>query len=94
MADRITRKHLDALCARLNRITESPMTYMDEQRNILIGHWHISCAYGGFCLVRTCNIHGGESQPMGHMGHRPARQVYELTHAFIAGLEFAKHGSN
>jgi len=92
MADRITRKHLDALCARLNRITDSPMTYMDEQRNILIGHWHVSSAYGGFCLVRTSNEFGGVSQPMGQMGHQPARQVYELTHAFIKGIEFAKHG--
>ncbi len=92
MADRITRKHLDALCAHLNRITKSPMTYMDGNRNILVGHWHMSSAYGGFCLVRTSNTSGGVSQPMGHMGHQPARRVYELTHAFIAGLEFAKYG--
>ncbi len=90
--ERITRKHLDALCARLNRLTNSPMTYMDADRRILPGNWHIDGAYGGYCLMRTCANGSGAGQPMGHTGHLTARELYNLMHAFIAGLEFAKYG--
>ena len=90
--ERITKTHLQCLARRLNVMTKSPTEYKTGDR-INVGHWHISCAYGGFSLVRTANESGGESQPMGHAGHTPARDLYERIHAFIRGIEFAREGA-
>lgn len=91
--ERITIKHLRALCERLNRITGSPMTYSSHKAGepfcSNIGHFHISQAYGGYCLQRVSNTSGGVSCPLFH-GHMPARHVYNEMHAFIRGLEFQK----
>lgn len=90
--ERITVKHLQAIAHRLNKITNSPATYMDGNRNILVGHFHIDRAYGGFSLHRTANSSGGVTMPMGFAGHVPARKLYEKMHAFMAGIEFARRG--
>ena len=90
--ERITIKHLEAIARRLNKMTNSPTTYMDANRNILVGHFHIDRAYGGFSLCRTDNSSGGVTQPMGYAGHVPARELYERMHAFMAGIEFAIRG--
>ena len=87
--ERITIKHLEAIAHRLNKMTDSPTTYMDGNRNILVGHFHIDRAYSGFSLHRTANSSGGVTQPMGHAGSVPARELYEKMHAFMAGIEFA-----
>lgn len=87
--ERITIKHLEAIAHRLNKITGSPTTYRDADRNILVGHFHISRDYGGFSLCRTDNSSGGVTQPMGYAGSVPARDLYEKMHAFMAGIEFA-----
>lgn len=92
MSDRITDKHLQALCNRINTITGSPMEYMtmiDGKRTINVGHYHISGAYGGVCLHRTMNDAGGVTCPIG-MGHVPKRDLYNRMTAFIAGLEASK----
>lgn len=87
MTDRITDKHLDALCERLNKITGSPMTYMDGDRHILVGHFHIDSSYGGWNLARTMNTSGGITCPIS-AGHLPARELYERMYAYIRGIEF------
>ena len=92
--ERITIKHLHALCDRLNRVTNSPMEYAQpyikgEQFCANIGNYHISQAYGGYCLHRVCNTCGGVSTPLSS-GHIPARDLYERIHAYLRGLDDAK----
>lgn len=85
---RITIKDLQAVCKRLNRETNSPDTYMTDGK-INIGHFHISQAYGGYCLQRTMNDGGGVTCPLDHY-HGPARELYGKMHAYLAGMDAAR----
>lgn len=82
--NRITKKHLDAQAARINRITGSPAAYWDDGK-INVGHFYISGAYGGYNLARIVNDGGGESCPL-HTGHISARELSGLMYAYIYGL--------
>lgn len=87
--DRITDKHLQALCDRINTLTGSPMTpytERDGRHRANVGNYHISRAYGGVCLHRMSNESGGVTTPLTH-GHVPARELYEQMRAYIAGIE-------
>jgi hypothetical protein len=90
--DRITDKHLNALCARINKTLgtpETPWTRDADGRNRAnIGNHHISHAYGGVCLHKMSNESGGVSCPIS-MGHVPKRELYERMHAFLQGIEAA-----
>ena len=86
MADRITQKHLEALVARINTVTDSPMAYMDADRKILVGHYHIDYAYGGVSLARTMTTGGGINAPLGSY-HRTKRELYDQMQAFLAGID-------
>lgn len=88
MANRITNKHLETLANRLNVMTNSPTAYWDDGK-CNVGHFHISYAYSGACLVRTVNDGGGVTCPIGS-GHVSKRECYEQMYAFIRGIEFAK----
>ncbi len=93
--DRITDKHLEALCSRLNTLTGSPLQpYARDEaagRSIAqVGNFHVSHAYGGVCLHRMSNTGGGVSTPlMG--GHVTKRQLYDAMYAMISGIEMVKH---
>ena len=89
MASRITGKDLQAVVQRLNRITNNPTTYMDEDRNILVGHFHIDCAYGGNQLVQTVTTGGGVRNVLSS-GFVPKRELYMLMQAYISGLDYSK----
>lgn len=93
MRDRITIKHLDALCARINAATGSPATpYTRDaggKHKANVGNYHISQAYGGYCLHRMVNEYGGVYTPLSG-GHGPARELYEQMRAFLAGIEQGK----
>jgi hypothetical protein len=85
---RITERDLKGLQDRLNRLTNSPLTYSSERPDgevINIGHYHFSHAYGGVCLHRTVNSGGGVNTVLSG-GHVPKRQAYNETRAFIQGL--------
>jgi hypothetical protein len=90
---RITIKDLRAVCANLNRITGSPMEYHSNKPGepfcSNIGNYHISQAYGGYCLHRVSNTGGGVSSPLS-TGHIPARELINLMYAYIQGLEYSK----
>ena len=90
---RITIKFLNAQCTRLNRMTGSPMEpYTKSPEGTLkanVGCFHISRAYGGYCLHRMHNEGGGVSSPL-HTGHIPARELSNLIGAYIAGIESTK----
>jgi hypothetical protein len=88
---RITNSQLENLCQYINTLTNSPMNYRYvDTGNIAIGHFSISHAYGGVCVHRTVNEGGGCSTPIVH-GHVTKRELYDLMHAFIKGLEFSKY---
>ena len=90
---RITIKFLNAQCARLNRLTGSPMeSYAkgeDDRFVGQVGNFHISQAYGGYCLHRMHNTGGGVSSPLS-VGHIPARELSGLISAYLAGIEAGK----
>ena len=83
--ERITKKHLDAQAERINRLTNSPLTRWGDDGKMNIGHYYVSCAYGGYSLVRIVTEGGGESSPL-YTGHVPARELSGLMYAFIYGL--------
>ena len=88
---RITNSQLENLCQYINTITDSPMNYRNvDTGKIAVGHFSISHAYGGVCVHRTVNEGGGCSTPIAY-GHISKRELYELMHAFIKGLEFYRY---
>lgn len=92
MSERITEKHLQAAVDRLNRMTNSPMTYSTKQSDgrfkANVGHYHLDFAYGGVKLARVCNDGGGITLPI-YMGYETKKEAYYLIHAFIRGVEYA-----
>jgi hypothetical protein len=93
MAERITIAHLRKLAERLNRVTGSPMEAWrrDEhgRNRANIGNYHISCEYGGYGLHRMMNESGGIITPI-NSGHYPARELYNLIHAYLRGYDDGK----
>lgn len=90
---RITRKDLQFAVDRLNRETGSPPEPWtrgeDGFLHASIGNFHLSCAYGGWSLHRMVNESGGVSDVFS-CGHVPARDLYNLIHAYLCGIKFAK----
>jgi hypothetical protein len=88
MTTRITRAHLDAKAATINSMTKSPAEpyrTVDGKAVANKGNYHISGAYGGYCLHRMCNESGGVSDVFS-CGHVPARELAGLMSAYMAGL--------
>ena len=86
---RITEKDLTKIVERLNELTGSPLTYMDENRKTNIGHFCLDYAYSGVQLQRVTNCSGGVSTFF-NTGYTAKRELYNLIHAFIDGYKFAK----
>jgi hypothetical protein len=83
--NRVTEAQLQAIVDRLNRITGMPAApYVNGKAQV--GNYHLSHAYGGVCLHRMHNEGGGVSCPIIH-GHVPKRELANLMHAYIAGLQ-------
>ena len=96
MTQRITRAHLDAKAATLNRMTNSPTEpsrMVDGKRTANVGNYHISGAYGGYSLHRMSNESGGVSDVF-DCGHIPARELAGLMSAYTAGLYDATRINN
>jgi len=84
MTNRVTEKQLQAIVDRINRITGSPLEpYANGKAQI--GNYHLSHAYGGVCLHRMHNDGGGVSSPLS-VGHVTKRELANLMHAYICGL--------
>jgi hypothetical protein len=87
---RTSRKRLESLVERINRITDSPLASWtkgnDGKLTSNIGNFRISGAYGGVSLHRMENKSGGVSDVFG-CGHVPKRQLDDMMCAFIKGLE-------
>ena len=88
MTTRYTRKDLDAIVTRINKITKSPLQpYTDRVANV--GNYHISGAYGGVALHRMANESGGVTDVL-RVGHVPKAELARLMFAFIEGIAAAE----
>jgi len=90
--NRISKKLLQSRVETINCVLgmpDSPYTRTEDKFTANIGNFHLSQAYGGYCVHRMCNENGGVSTPI-WSGHIPAREAYERICAFIAGLTFTK----
>ena len=88
MTNRITIKHLEAKARTLNGMTKSPIAsyrMVDDKRFSNIGNYHISGAYGGYCLHRMAT-EGGGVHDVFSCGHVSARELAGLMSAYMAGL--------
>lgn len=89
MTQRITLAYLTAVIERINKATSSPLTpYTEDAEGRLrgnIGNFHLSRAYGGYCLHRMATDGGGVSDVF-YCGHTSARDLYNRMHALLAGL--------
>ena len=92
MTDRVTTKELQAIVARINRITGSPETpwVRDDAGNLRanIGNYHLDDDYGGYALHRMENEAGGADDVFND-GYVSKRQLRDLMYAFIDGLHAA-----
>lgn len=89
--ERVTKSQLQTVVDRINRITGSPMTpyttnYETGKHTANVGNYHLSGAYGGFCLHRMYNDVGGVSSPLSS-GHISKRELLNLMYAYVQGLE-------
>jgi hypothetical protein len=90
MSQRITVAYLTAVIGRINRAMGSPSDpYIKGEDGRYRGQtscYHLSRAYGGFCLHRMVNEGGGVSDVF-RCGHVPARDLANRMHAFLDGIE-------
>jgi hypothetical protein len=88
--DRITQANLEAVVARINRQTNSPMQPWGKneagETKANIGNYHLGYAYGGVKLYRMTNEGGGVRDVLS-TGYTTKRELYNAMFAFIAGLE-------
>ena len=93
MTQRITLAHLEAIIARINRAAGAPAEPYapgaDGKHRAQPGNYHLSRAYGGFCLHRMSNTDGGARDVFG-CGHVPARDLANRMHAYLAGFDAAR----
>lgn len=90
---RVTRKDLEAIVARINRMTDSPAEpYRKEGDRYIanVGNYHLSGAYGGWALHQMGNESGGTRDVL-QSGHVPARELQGLMFAYIAGRLDVEH---
>jgi hypothetical protein len=98
--ERITRKHLERLADHINRETGAPREYWavkpaqateSNKCKTNAGHYYIDGAYGGFSLERLSN--GGGASDVLTTGHVPARELFNLIHAYLAGHRDAQYAA-
>jgi hypothetical protein len=90
--NRITRKDIDGAINYLNRITGNDAEPYRKEGDKWVankGNFHLSGAYGGHSLHQMSNDDGG-IRDIFNCGHVPMRELYDLIHAYIKGIEFAR----
>lgn len=95
MSTRITRAFLEAKVNTINMMTSSPLVPYRTVNGKAVankGNYHISGAYGGYCLHRMSNEAGGVHDVFS-CGHIPARELAGLLSAYAAGLYDATRGA-
>lgn len=90
--NRITEKHLQAICDRINRMTGNPLTpyaKTDAGHKANIGNYHLDYAYGGASLHQM-RSEGGAVKDIFRCGHIPKKELANKMWAFIDGIETAQ----
>ena len=85
----ITIKNINLQIDRLNRITNSPASHMDENLISNVGNYYLSRAYGGCQVQRIVNKQGAADHPITG-SHVPKRECFITLVAFIEGFEAAR----
>jgi hypothetical protein len=93
MAERKTRKQLEILADRANRLTGSPASYWatdptDPKRETAKGHFTIEGRNGGYALARVANSAGATDDITPTL---PMSQAYEAINAFLTGIVIGLH---
>ena len=95
---RITDKTLQAVCDSINTMQGLPLTaYKPYDATVgrampNAGAYRISHAYGGVALHRMSTEEGCTGvHDVFSRGHMPKRELYELMHAFIRGMDTVKY---
>jgi hypothetical protein len=87
---RVTKRNLEGLVERINKITNSPLVPWrrnnDGRLRANIGNFHLSGAYGGYAVHRMVTDGGGIEVAFGG-GYAPKRELWELGQAYINGLQ-------
>lgn len=99
---RITQKDLQGAVNLLNHVASTPTTQYRAEPVLAgsgatrlianIGNYHLDGAYGGWALHQMAN-EGGGIRDIFNMGHMPARELYNLIHAYRKGIE-SQQGAN
>ena len=83
---------LQACVDYLNELTGQPALPWTQTENGLkanVGNYHISGAYGGFCLYQMTNEYGRVTTPL-FWWHGPKRKLFNALNAFIEEIEAGK----
>lgn len=87
--DRITEKQLEAVVARINTLTKSPVASYTKTPNGIIpnaGNFHLDFTYGKVGLIRMLESGGVTSIfPLS-----TKRELYDKMQSFICGIEFQR----
>jgi hypothetical protein len=87
---RVSQSDLEAIVARINRMTGSPATSWTKdaagRMASNIGNYHLDYAYGGVSLHRMANTAGGVHDVL-RIGHVSKRELQGAMFAFICGLD-------
>lgn len=83
---RTTQKNLDALAARINTATGSPLAGYDRETGaFIVGHYRAGQIFGlRWSLARVSNTGGGMQ---GILSASTKGELYELMTAWLAGFE-------
>lgn len=93
---RVTKKDLQAIVDRINRIKNTPQTTYtrkiqpDGTTKLManVGNYHLIFAYGGVSLRQISNESGGTCDVL-LSGHVPKRELQRLLVAYIKKIEDA-----
>jgi hypothetical protein len=86
--NRISKAQLQAVCDRINTVAGTPLqpyAKVGDKYEPQARCYHLSGAYGGYCLEQMCDTGSGVRSVIS--GYRPKRELYDLMHAFLRGLE-------
>lgn len=94
---RITQADLEAIVSRINRMTNSPLESWTKDKagkfKANIGNYHLDWAYGGVSLDRMQSEGGGVTDVL-QCGHVTKRELYNMLHSFVAGIETSEKSAS
>lgn len=87
--ERITKKQLETLINRLNKLTNSPerpYTVADGKCTANPGCYYLAGAYGGYKLERMSNA-GGGCHDVVPTGYTTKHALYDAIYCYLSGID-------